>query len=183
MGMGGAERYGTIAILLHWVIAGLVLANIAIGLAFANSKAAEAGVSSLTQLHKSIGLSVLLLSVARLAWRFTYRAPPSPQPYALLARAVHLLFYILLIAIPLAGWALVSVSPRNIPTHYFGLFVWPHMSWLHDLPLADRRHDISAFVLIHNSLAFLTLALIALHVAGAFYHMTRRDGVMRRMLP
>jgi cytochrome b561 len=181
--MAGGERYGLVAIVLHWLVAALVLANIAIGLAFANSKAAEAGISALTQLHKSIGLSVLMLSVARLAWRFTYRAPPSAQPYGLLARAVHILFYGLLIAIPLAGWALVSISPRNIPTRYFGLFVWPHIGWLHSLPLAQRRHDISAFVLVHNCLAFLTLALIALHVAGALYHMARRDGVMRRMLP
>jgi cytochrome b561 len=172
-----------VAIILHWLITVLVLANIALGLAFTNSPAAEQGVSPLPPLHKSIGLTVLLLSVLRLIWRLTHRPPPPLQPFPLLARAVHWAFYLLLIAVPLAGWALVSVSPRGIPTEYFGLFTWPHIGFLHDIPIADRREKISAFVATHNLLAFLAAALIVLHVAGALYHMMRRDGTMARILP
>src|SRR5581483_5095270 len=117
---------------------------------------------------------VLMLSLLRLIWRLTHRPPPPLQPFPLLARTVHWAFYLLLIAVPLAGWALVSASPRSIPTRYFGLFVWPHIGFLHALPVAARRADISAFVAAHNVLAFLAAGLILLHVAGALYHMMRR---------
>ena len=176
-------RYGQVAIFLHWLIAGLVLANIALGLTFANSPAAESGVSALPQWHKSIGLTVLMLSLARLGWRLGHPAPPLLGPFSGLARAVHILFYILLIATPLAGWALVSVSPRNIVTVYFHLFAWPHIGFLHAIPVQARRHDISTFVALHNILAFSSLGLIVLHVAGALYHQLRGDDTMRRMLP
>src|SRR5476651_2276633 len=115
------SRYDAVAIALHWLIAVLLLGNIALGLYFTNSPAAEAGVSLLPPLHKSIGLTVLLLSVARLGWRLVHPAPPPLPPFPLLAQAVHWVFYFLLIAVPLAGWALVSVSPRGIPTEFFGL--------------------------------------------------------------
>ena len=177
-----AARYGRVAIVLHWVIAALVLTNIALGLIFANSAAAESGISPLPPLHKSIGLTVLVLSVLRLGWRLTHAAPPLHGPFSRIARATHILFYVLLIATPLAGWALVSVSPRGIPTVYFHLFTWPHMGFLHALPIQVRRHEISNFVDLHNSLAFLSLGLIVLHVAGALYHQFRGDDTMRRML-
>lgn len=177
------SRYGVVAIVLHWLIAVLVLTNIALGLYFTNSAAAEAGTSMLPPLHKSIGLTVLLLSLVRLGWRLGHAAPPPLQPFPFLARAVHWIFYVLLIAVPLAGWALVSVSPRNIPTKFFGLFAWPHITFLHAVPVAARRNEISGFVAVHNDLAFLALALIVLHVAGALYHMARRDGTMKRILP
>ncbi len=165
------------------MIAALVLANIALGLTFANSAAAESGVSALPPLHKSIGLTVLVLSVLRLGWRLTHAAPPLRGPFSSLARVTHILFYVLLIATPLAGWALVSVSPRGITTVYFHLFAWPHIGFLHDMPIAVRRRQISNFVDLHNSLAFLSLGLIGLHVAGALYHQVRGDDTMRRMLP
>jgi cytochrome b561 len=179
---GRPARYDRVAIVLHWLIAALVVTNIALGLYFTNSAAAEAGISVLPPLHKSIGLTVLLLSIARLAWRLGHPAPPPLPPFPLVARLVHWAFYILLIAVPLAGWALVSVSPRNIPTVYFGLFPWPHIAFLHAAPVAARRVEIARFVALHNSLAFLAAALIALHVVGALYHMLRRDGAMRRIL-
>jgi cytochrome b561 len=179
--MNSLPRYDVGAIVLHWLIAVLVLTNIALGLYFTNSAAAEAGISLLPPLHKSIGLSVLLLSIARLIWRLTHRAPPPLPPFPRLAQAVHAVFYLLLIAVPLAGWALVSVSPRNIPTVYFGLFAWPHIPFLHQAPVAVRRTEISGVVALHNDLAFLALGLIALHVAGALYHMMRRDGAMKRI--
>ena len=177
------QRYNRGAIALHWVIAGLVLLNIALGFVFANSVVAETGISAIAQVHKSIGLTVLLLSLFRLAWRMTHAVPPITGPFSRLARTVHGLFYVLLIATPLAGWALVSVSPRNIATQYFFLFTWPHIGFLHGMDLAVRRHEISSFVIVHNGLAFLSLGLIGLHLAAALYHQARGAKVIRRMLP
>lgn len=178
-----SERYDNVAIALHWLIAVLVLTNIVLGLLFTNSPAAEAGTSSLPQWHKSVGLTVLLLSLIRLGWRIFHSAPPLEGPYAGLARTVHYVFYVLLIAIPLAGWSVVSISPRSIPTRYFFLFVWPHIGFLHNLPIALRRHEISTAVALHNGLAFSALGLIVLHVAAALYHQRRRDGTLGRMIP
>ena len=109
------SRYGTVAIILHWLIAVLVLANIWLGLAFTNTSAAEQGISPLPQLHKSIGLTVLVLSLARLLWRLANRAPAPLPPFSFLARLVHWIFYFLLIAVPLAGWALVWKYMRSAP--------------------------------------------------------------------
>ena len=181
--MDESERYNGVAMALHWLIAALVLLNIALGLTFANTPAAQTGISQVAQFHKSIGLTVLVLSVLRLIWRLTHKTPPVTGPLAGLARAVHLLFYILLIATPLAGWAVVSISPRNIPTSYFHLFTWPHIGLLHDLDIAARRHDISTAVTIHNGLAFFSLGRIGLHVVAALYHQLRGHGVLGRMLP
>ena len=177
------QRYNRVAIVLHWAIAGLVLLNIVLGFTFANSVAAETHISAIAQVHKSIGLTVLLLSLFRLAWRLTHPAPPITGPFAGLARAVHGLFYVLLIATPLAGWALVSVSPRNIATRYFFLFTWPHIGLLHGMDLSVRRRDISRFVDVHNGLALLSLGLIGLHLAAALYHHRRGVPVIRRILP
>jgi cytochrome b561 len=181
--MDEAERYNTGAIILHWLIAALVLGNIALGLTFANTAAAQNGISPIAQFHKSIGLTILVLSVLRLVWRLTHKVPPVTGSFAALARAVHAIFYVLLIATPLAGWAVVSISPRNIPTSYFHLFTWPHIGFLHGMDLAARRQDISTAVAIHNSLAFCALALIGLHVVAALYHQLRGRGVIHRMLP
>ena len=73
-------------------------------------------------------------------------------------------------------------SPRGIPTEYFHLFVWPHIGFLHALPVATRKAEVHSFTITHNLLAFLAIGLIVLHVAGALYHMARRDGTLRRIL-
>ena len=101
-----------------------------------------------------------------------------------LSRSVHWLFYFLLIAIPLAGWCIVSVSPLGITTIYFGSFAWPHIGFLHALPMDARRQMLPYFVNTHNTLAFTAVALIVLHVAAALYHhFVAKDDVMTRMLP
>jgi cytochrome b561 len=99
------------------------------------------------------------------------------------ARGTHYLLYFLIIAIPLTGWALVSSSPLGLPTSYFGLFHWPHLPVLTDLPRVQKKvlgHELLA---VHLYLAISAMALLALHVAGALYHQLRSDDVVRRMLP
>ena len=181
-------RYGTVAMTLHWLIAALVIANICIGLYFAQLSGDNANLFALVQTHKSIGLTVLVLSLIRLAWRLVNPVPPLPagmSPFLrFVAHATHFLLYFLIIAIPLSGWALVSSSPLGLPTMYFGWFEWPHIGFLADLPRAQKiplRHD---FGNIHVYLAWSAIVLIPLHVAGALYHQFyRRDDVLKRMLP
>ena len=181
-------RYGTVAMTLHWLTAALVIANICIGLYFAQLSGDNANLFALVQTHKSIGLTVLVLSLIRLLWRLVNPVPPLPAgmspPLRFAAHATHFLLYFLIIAIPLSGWALVSSSPLGLPTMYFGWFEWPHIGFLADLPRAQKiplRHDFGA---IHVYLAWSAIVLIPLHVVGALYHQFyRRDDVLKRMLP
>jgi len=181
-------RYGAVAMTLHWLIAAAIIFNLCLGLYVANILTdQDPSRFGLLQLHKSVGLTVLVLSLARLCWRLVNPVPPLPDTLTpalkVLARCTHYLLYFLMIAIPLAGWALVSSSPLGLSTPYFGLFHWPNIPLLADLPRVQKvplRHE---FFALHASLAFSAIALIALHIAGALYHQMHRDDVLRRMLP
>lgn len=138
----------------------------------------------LYQLHKSFGLSILALTLVRIAWRLTHRPPALPPTtpawQALAARAMHFAFYVLMIATPLVGLAMVSVSPKGVPTEYFGVLPIPH------LPFWESAKDAGAleatFADLHEFLAFSILGLFALHVGAALKHgLVDRDGVLRSM--
>jgi cytochrome b561 len=181
-------RYGTGAMIFHWLIAALLIANICLGLYFADLPRSDPWKFELTQLHKSIGLTVLMLSVLRLFWRLSHPAPPLPIDLywgvRVAARASHYLFYFLIIAIPLSGWLMVSASPLGFPTNYFHLFHWPNLWFMADLPRAQKVALHDPLESVHNVLAWSAIVLIPLHVAAALYHQfIRRDDVLRRMLP
>ncbi|MBI1238963.1 MAG: cytochrome b [Alphaproteobacteria bacterium] len=182
---GSARRYGTVAMLLHWTIALLILSLIAVGLYMSGLPNSDPQKFELYQLHKSFGLTVLALSVVRVVWRLMHPVLPLPAGMKtwerVLAYATHIAFYVLMFAIPLFGWAMVSASPLQIPTFYFGLFQVPH------LPVAPEGGDrdlAGAFAELHEILALSTLAVLALHIAGALkHHFIERDDVLIRMLP
>jgi cytochrome b561 len=181
-------RYGSVAMGLHWLIAGFVIVNLGLGLYMADLPKTDPYRFMLFQTHKSIGLTVLVLSLLRLGWRLVNPVPPLPRGMGTLmrfaARGTHILLYILIVAIPLAGWALVSSSPLGLPTPYFGLFPWPNIPFLADLPRAAKMQNLGLFAEAHVLLAWSAIVLIVLHVAGALYHQVlRRDDVMKRMLP
>ncbi|MGH6888599.1 MAG: cytochrome b [Rhizomicrobium sp.] len=181
-------RYGNVAMTLHWLIAAAIVLNICLGIYMANIlNDNDPSRFAVIQIHKSIGLTVLWLSVLRLLWRLVNPIPPLPDSLGpglkVLARGSHYLLYFLIIFIPLTGWALVSSSPLGLPTSYFGLFHWPSVPFLADLTRAQKaplRHD---FFRVHMYLAFSAIALLLLHVAGALYHQFRGEDVLRRMVP
>ena len=181
-------RYGTVAMTLHWLIAALVLTNLYLGLSFDYYPKGDATLFQVVQIHKSIGLTVLTLSILRLLWRLVNPVPPLPagmRPLMkFLAHATHFLLYFLIIAIPLSGWAMVSASRLGLSTRYFGLFDWPNIGFLAGMPLDQKnllRHDFHA---IHAYLAWSAIVLVVLHVSAALYHQFfRRDDVLKRMLP
>jgi len=136
------------------------------------------------QLHKSFGLSVLALSLLRLAWRLTHKPPvlpvAMPDWQKLAARMTHLGFYVLMIATPLVGLAMVSVSPLDIPTKWFGVVPVPHLPFLGGITDLEGAEDI--FKEVHEYLAFTILFLLALHIGAALKHgFINRDGVLRSM--
>ena len=181
-------RYGDVAVTLHWLIAAGVIANIALGLYFADLPHSDPNKFTLTQTHKSIGLTVLLLSLLRVGWRLVHPVPPLPADMGPLmriaARTTHFMLYVLIVAIPLSGWALVSASPLGLPTMYFGLFPWPQLPFLADLPRAMKRLWAHQFGAIHVFLAWSMIVLASIHILAALYHQfVRRDEVLGRMLP
>ena len=179
-------RYSTVAMTLHWLIAILVIANVCSGIYFAELAPRGTVPWWVVPMHKSTGLTVLMLSVLRLLWRLTHKWPPLPQNMStglrVLARATHVLFYFFIIAIPLAGWAMVSASPRNTPTYWYWLFEWPRLPFLANLPIAEKKSAVEFYEGVHGTLAYLAVAMVLLHVAGALYHhFVRRDQVLKRM--
>lgn len=179
-------RYDTVAMTLHWLIALLVIANVCSGIYFADLAPKGTVPWWVVPMHKSTGLTVLVLSVLRLLWRLTHKWPPLPQSMSAglraLARTTHVLFYFFIIAIPFVGWAMVSASPRNTPTYWYWLFEWPRLPFLANLPMADKKPTAHLFGELHAIFAYLAVALVLLHVAGALYHhYLRRDQVLKRM--
>jgi len=176
----GRETYTTVAVALHWVIALAILAQLATGVWMVDAiKVPETQGQAFVvyQFHKSLGLAVLALSLARLAWRFVY--PPLERTGA---HASHILFYVLMIGMPLLGWAMVSASPFGLPTIVFGLFEWPHIPVLADLE--DKKPVEQAFKTAHMAGGFILAGLLILHVGAALkHHFVSRDNVLARMVP
>jgi cytochrome b561 len=181
-------RYGAVAMSLHWLLAAMILFMLGLGLFMTSLDETDERTFPLFQLHKSIGLTILMLSLVRLAWRLANPIPPLPPGMGawegFAARGVHMLFYALMIAIPLMGWATVSSAPLAVPTMWFGLFEWPHIPFLADLPRAEKRIVEGPLATTHAVLALSMLGLVALHAAAALKHQFRdKDDVLKRMLP
>ena len=181
-----AARYATVAILLHWTLAALIVLQVVLA-GRMEGRTPEA--FAVMQLHKSIGITVLLLSLARLAWRLTH--PPPPEPAALkawerkLSTVVHWAFYIVMIAMPVTGWIAVSASRFAFPTLLFGVVPWPHVPGLADLAPAARAawHEVGE--VSHELIIKGFYVLIALHVLGALKHQVLEADtpVFSRMAP
>lgn len=168
------QRYNRGARALHWTIAVLVIANLATGL-FHN---ALEDTIRLIPTHKATGMTILALSLARIAWRFTWQRPAYPETVtrleALAARAVQALFYGLMIVMPLTGWIIASAG--KYPLDWFGLFDIPKLAVSRQDPAYTIGHEA------HEVLGWLFLALVALHVAAALrHHLILKDGILRRM--
>jgi len=181
-------RYNGVAMSLHWLIAALIITNI--GLAWYFNTLTGLPKIPPVQLHKSIGITVLLLSLARLAWRLVSPPPllpPTVEGWARTASAaVYILFYVVMIGMPLSGWALSSASViiRFKPILLFGLVQWPTITPLAQLPPSEMKQAHDAFVTVHGLLAKLAYALIVLHVGAALRHLfLLKDGVVGRMIP
>ena len=170
------ERYTLLSIILHWLTAGLILALFVIGWSMVDLPRGPER-SATFALHKSLGLSVLLLSIFRVLWRWRFPAPPYANNVARwkirAARIVHALFYVALFLQPLSGY--ISSSFSGYKTKWFGLPL-PHWGY-RDPPLNEFFTDI------HVATSVVLAGLIALHVAGALTHLLARDGLFSRMLP
>jgi cytochrome b561 len=174
---GEPERYGKLAILLHWMTAALILANWLLGLSMVPMPISPRKLQWYL-VHKSIGLTVLLLTSLRLGWRVV-RTPPAPvamPPWQRrAASASHAVLYALLFAIPLSGWLYSSAT--GVQVVYLGVVPLPNLV-PKDRTLAD------ALRLVHVSLNALLFVVFCIHVAAAIkHHVVDRDTALVRILP
>jgi cytochrome b561 len=124
----GSRRYGGTAQALHWMVAGLIVTQYVLARMAAHLPLGARKLALLAE-HKSVGMTVLILAVIRLAWRV--RSPPPSLPTDMhgvervLARVTHVSLYVLLFAMPLSGWLMSSA--KNYSVSWFGAFSWPNL--------------------------------------------------------
>ena len=182
-----SRRYSTVAIVLHWLIAGAIVLQIILGWRMGGQPTPER--FAVFQLHKSVGITILLFSLVRLGWRLANPPPPLPAnlPHweARLSKIVHVGFYVIMIGMPLTGWLTVSTSAIAIPTLLYGTIPWPHVPGVADLAPAAKALWNKLAGGSHEILAWLAYGLLALHVAGALKHQlfSRDEPILARMAP
>jgi cytochrome b561 len=182
----GGASYTRVAIALHWIIAFFILGQIGLGWSLGTLPMGPAR-GAMVQLHKSIGITILLLSLARLAWRVARPAPPQlPMPHwqREAAALVHWSFYGLMIGLPLTGWIMVSASTVARPTILYGLVPWPAVPFIGELEPASKAAWHALGENGHAFLALSAIALILLHLGAVAKHqLLDRDRVFARMAP
>jgi cytochrome b561 len=173
------KRYTRPAIVFHWLISVLVLGMLCLGLWMEDIPKGTPDRTFYFNLHKSIGVTIALLVLLRLWWRF--RNPPPPLPSSLPAwqvqasRVSHALLYLCLVVMPLSGFAASQFTKYGVT--YFGMFKIPPMGW-------ENREIYDLLQGIHGVTATLLIALVVVHILAALKHLViDRDGVFQRMLP
>ena len=171
------RRYNGPAQAMHWLTAALMLAVLPLAWVGTSLAREAPNKGAYFVLHKSVGLTILALAVARLIWRMIRPVPSEagiPAGLALIARASHWLLYAALMIMPLSGYLMSAYGGRATP--YFWLFSVPGFEKNADL------HDV--FERVHLLGQWALYALVLLHAAGALWHLViRRDGVFDRMMP
>ncbi len=173
--------YGWVERAFHWAIAGLIALNLALGVVAEewayDTGAALATKATLFSLHKTVGVTILFVALARIAWALSQ---PRPAPLhagweARLAGAVHWSLYASLVAVPLLGWAQHSAETGFAP------ILWPLGQ---SLPFVPKDAALaSTLATLHVTFVIVLAASLALHVAGAIKHaVVDRDATLARML-
>jgi cytochrome b561 len=172
------QSWGTPAKLLHWGVALLVFVQIGLGWAAVSWRLSPTKLD-LYVWHKSTGMLILLLMLARVAWRSVNVAPSLPDGTAPFERRAahlsHVLLYVLLFLMPLTGWIISSAA--NVPFRIF---------WLVPLPAIVQPDKVLAdeVARVHLGLFIMLSLLLVVHIGAALrHHFVKGNDVMRRMLP
>lgn len=168
-------QYDVISRILHWTIALLLIALVALGW-YMMSIEEQPGSSWYFNLHKSFGLIAAILILFRITWRLAHKPAPLPQSVprwqAKTSRLIHLLLYICMIVMPLTGFVGASYSKQGVT--FFG---WELPNWV------SKSHDIAEqFFDVHGTVAWILVVLVILHILAGLKHLfVNRDGVFQRM--
>lgn len=174
--------------LLHWLVAVLIMANVA--LIWTVDLLPDGIVRPVIDTHKSIGITVLGLAILRLLWRFSHKPPAIPCVYPTweraAAHAAHAALYVLIFAMPLSGWLHDSAwtQAASHPMRLFGLFEWPRIEIFNGLDTARRDVLHSQLGALHTWCSYVLYALVAAHIIGALKHQwLDHHAELQRILP
>jgi len=176
--MNTVERYNNTAIALHWLIALLIFVAFPLGWYMSDLQLSPTKLQ-LFSYHKWIGITVLVLALMRVIWRFTHTPPALPDSISKLqqmgSHVVHGILYLLLFAVPISGWLMSSA--KGFKTVLFGVLPLPD--------LLDKDKALGHLLeVVHQSLNYILLLLVVLHVAALIKHrFIDHDDVLTRMLP
>ncbi|GAA4035129.1 cytochrome b [Parerythrobacter jejuensis] len=179
MTVTGRSKYSTGAMIFHWVIAVAVIVNWRFAEAAEHAATRELA-APIWANHKALGITILVLTLARLAWRLTHKVPPLPDTMKswerVLSRTVHVIFYAMLIGLPIGGWLGSSYFGGGVDV--FGLFSLPA------LPVGENPDAGKAIFGFHSTGGEILIYLIGLHILGALKHtFIDKSGGLSRMLP
>ena len=170
-------RYDATLQILHWAMAAIILVAIALGVVAAFLPRGVSPRVEILTIHKSLGMTALVLIVLRVAWRLSVGAPPYSASLGLLSRigahATHIALYALMIAMPVSGY--INSVAGGHPAPWFGLFDWPGL-----VARNDALAHAAGFA--HHWLAWTIGAALALHFAAVAWHAwVKRDEIFSRM--
>jgi cytochrome b561 len=202
------DRYTSVAIALHWIMALLILGMIFGGWVMSSQLQAQLAlpkdqrdgaqmqqIYQFFQIHKALGMTILALTVVRLAWRLTHKPPALPNRMPAWERRVaigtHVLFYALMVLMPFAGWAYVSAGYSvstgaffSSATTWFGVFEIPHLPFVAGQDEPARKQIARNAMSAHGRMAWAMLVLALLHIGATLkHHFVDRDEVLARMAP
>ena len=175
-------RYSTVAMLLHWLLGLAIFGIFAVGV-YADYLPFSPALLKLINYHKWAGITFLILTVLRLAWRLTHRPPALPKSIeqampswqTKVYHATHYALYALFFIVPLLGWAYSSAA--GFPVVLFGVIPLPDLLSV-DKEFAKQVKEVHALA------AFALMGLALLHIAAALKHQfIDRDKLINRMLP
>lgn len=172
-------RFGAVAKLFHWTMAAMILGMIGLGL-YMHELPFSPEKFQLYGLHKSIGMTVLILGLLRLGWRAIDirpdHTPGLPPKYVKLAAVAHWTLYGLMIALPLSGWLMTSATGTGVALYNTGLIA-PGL-------IGADEDMVRVFRFIHDALGKALIAVVAIHIGAALKHQFfDKDATLRRMLP
>jgi len=170
------ERYHPIAILIHWLMAGVILVTWSIATVISDMPLSPTRITGYSW-HKWLGVTILFLVIMRMLWRGFYPPPKFTIVMPLWQKRVmqltHISLYILMITLPLVGWLMSSA--KGFSVNYFGLFELPD--------LVEKNKELGIFLKeTHEILANILVGLVLIHVFAALKHqLIDKDGLLSRM--
>jgi cytochrome b561 len=175
------RRYSNVVVTIHWLTAALVVVQVILGFTFAEFLPRGPTSAKVLIWHKTIGVTILLLALIRLAYRLKNPPPPFPPELPAWRRQVavwnHRAFYFLLIVLPLTGLLTVSGMTKGPTTPLVGGIPLPVVPGV-----TEAMHDL--FGETHEILVYITIALLVLHIGAALYQQfVEHDRAAARMPP
>jgi len=171
-------RYTSVAIALHWLIALGVFCALPLGLYMSDLPLSPTKLQ-LYAYHKWLGISILMLVIVRLLWRFTHRPPALPDSMSAkeqrIAHGIAHGMYLFMLLVPISGWLMSSALGK--PVVLFGVLPLPDL-------IGPNEETGKFFKEFHEVCNYIFSTLISLHILASLkHHFKDHDGILARMLP